>query len=190
MSATITVERRGTTVVVCINRPAVRKAVDPKNAQALFEAFVEFDKDDSAAHGHAMDMILTGRAVGAQEARMMGLANTVVPKGTAIEEAVAIADQIATFPQVCMRNDRASAYDSTTASNPSTAPIGSSNQFGVVSARLRTSSAPAAKLTCSASARESAVDRISPAAMPRSTAATNASSIIRCPCVSTARTFG
>ena len=219
MTDTTTVERRGTTVVVCINRPAVRNAVDPATAQALCEAFVEFDKDDSAlvavlagaggtfcagadlktvatgdfeipmpidvtidrhargpmgpsylrlskpvigaiaghavagglelacwcdrrvveedavfgvfcrrwgvplidggtvrlprivGHGHAMDMILTGRAVGAEEARMMGLANKVVPKGTAIEEAVAVANQIAKFPQICMRNDRASAYE-------------------------------------------------------------------------------
>ena len=219
MSDTITVEHRGTTVVVCIDRPQVRNAVDPKTAQALFEAFVAFDKDDSAqvavlagaggtfcagadlksvaagnfeiplpidvtvdrhargpmgpsylrlskpvigavaghavagglelacwcdmrvveedaifgvfcrrwgvplvdggtvrlprivGHGHAMDMILTGRSVGAEEARMMGLANKVVATGTAIEEAVAVAEQIAKFPQICMRNDRASAYE-------------------------------------------------------------------------------
>ncbi len=62
-------------------------------------------------HGHAMDMILTGRPVGAEEARMMGLATKVVAKGTAREEAVALAQQLAKFPQTCMRNDRASAYE-------------------------------------------------------------------------------
>ncbi len=61
-------------------------------------------------HGHAMDMILTGRPVDAAEAKVMGLANRVVPKGEARAQAVALAKQIAAFPQACMRNDRASAY--------------------------------------------------------------------------------
>lgn len=62
-------------------------------------------------HSNAMDMILTGRAVGAEEARMMGLANKVVAPGTARQEAIAIAKQIAAFPQLCMLNDRKSAYE-------------------------------------------------------------------------------
>ncbi|MEO1231239.1 MAG: crotonase/enoyl-CoA hydratase family protein [Myxococcota bacterium] len=62
-------------------------------------------------HGHAMDMILTGRPVDAQEARMMGLANKVVPKGMARQEAITLAEQLSRFPQTCMRNDRASAYE-------------------------------------------------------------------------------
>jgi enoyl-CoA hydratase len=57
----------------------------------------------------AMDMILTGRAVGADEALAMGLANRVVEDGQALEAAVALARQIAAFPQACMRNDRRSA---------------------------------------------------------------------------------
>lgn len=57
----------------------------------------------------AMDMILTGRPVAADEALSFGLANRVVPTGTALEEAVKLADQLAAFPQACMRNDRASA---------------------------------------------------------------------------------
>lgn len=61
--------------------------------------------------GHAMDMILTGRPVGAEEARMMGLANKVVATGTAREEAIALAEQLSRFPQTCLRNDRASAYE-------------------------------------------------------------------------------
>ncbi|KAF3901870.1 hypothetical protein AA313_de0210415 [Arthrobotrys entomopaga] len=60
--------------------------------------------------GRAMDMILTGRPVGAQEALAMGLANRVVPKGKALEEAEAIARQLLTFPQECMNLDRRSAY--------------------------------------------------------------------------------
>ncbi len=58
----------------------------------------------------ALDMILTGRPVGAQEALQMGLANRVVPTGTAREEAEKLAAQIAEFPQICMRSDRNAAY--------------------------------------------------------------------------------
>lgn len=59
----------------------------------------------------AMDMILTGRPVEAREALEMGLANRVVADGTALEAAVALARQIAGFPQGCMRNDRRAALD-------------------------------------------------------------------------------
>ncbi len=58
----------------------------------------------------AMDMILTGRSVYAEEALTMGLANYVVPAGTAREEAEKLAAKIAAWPQVCMRSDRESAY--------------------------------------------------------------------------------
>jgi enoyl-CoA hydratase len=58
----------------------------------------------------ALDMILTGRPVGAQEALQMGLANRVVPTGTAREEAEKLAAQIAEFPQICMRSDRNAVY--------------------------------------------------------------------------------
>ena len=60
--------------------------------------------------GHALDLILTGRAVGAQEALAMGLCNRVVPKGKAREEAQKLAHEIARFPQICLRVDRMSAY--------------------------------------------------------------------------------
>lgn len=59
----------------------------------------------------ALDMILTGRAVKAQEAFQMGLVNRVVEKGKALEEALALAAQISRFPQTCLRNDRLSAYE-------------------------------------------------------------------------------
>ncbi|KAH7406493.1 ClpP/crotonase-like domain-containing protein [Phaeosphaeria sp. MPI-PUGE-AT-0046c] len=61
--------------------------------------------------GRAMDLILTGRAVSAQEALAMGLANRVVPNGTAFEEAMKIAEQLVGFPQECMNRDRTSAYN-------------------------------------------------------------------------------
>ena len=57
----------------------------------------------------AMDLILTGRAVGAAEALEIGLANRVVADGQALAAALALARQIAAFPQQCLRNDRLSA---------------------------------------------------------------------------------
>lgn len=62
-------------------------------------------------HSRAMDMILTGRPVGAAEAQAMGLANRVVPKGQALEAALELARQLSAFPQLCMRNDRLSALE-------------------------------------------------------------------------------
>ena len=60
--------------------------------------------------GRALDMILTGRPVGAQEALAFGLANRVVPEGQARAEAERIAAEIARFPALCMKTDRMSAY--------------------------------------------------------------------------------
>ncbi|MFN3494787.1 MAG: crotonase/enoyl-CoA hydratase family protein [Hydrogenophaga sp.] len=60
--------------------------------------------------GHAMDLILTGRKVEAAEARAIGLANRVVPTGQARDAAVALAQQLAAFPQATMRADRESAH--------------------------------------------------------------------------------
>ncbi len=57
----------------------------------------------------AMDMILTGRGVKALEALSFGLANRVVTDGKALETALEMAEQMAAFPQACMRNDRISA---------------------------------------------------------------------------------
>ena len=61
--------------------------------------------------GRALDLILTGRAVGAGEALAMGLATRIVAKGEARAGAVALAEEIAAFPQVCMRHDRLSMYE-------------------------------------------------------------------------------
>jgi enoyl-CoA hydratase/carnithine racemase len=62
-------------------------------------------------HGRAMDLILTGRAVGAPEAFSMGLVNRVVPPGGARQAAVELAHQLAALPQVCLRSDRMSALE-------------------------------------------------------------------------------
>ncbi|WP_169569348.1 crotonase/enoyl-CoA hydratase family protein [Sneathiella limimaris] len=61
-------------------------------------------------HSRALDMILTGREVDAAEAFDIGLANRVVAEGTAFEEAFNLAEQIAEFPQTCMRVDRNTSY--------------------------------------------------------------------------------
>jgi enoyl-CoA hydratase len=61
-------------------------------------------------HSHALDLILSGRPVSGEEARLMGLANRLVEPGKALEEALALARQLAAFPQHCLRSDRLSSY--------------------------------------------------------------------------------
>ncbi len=213
MSADMTsvrVERNGAVTTVILDRPHARNAVDGPTAMALFHAFEEFDRDESASvavlwgdhgtfcagadlkaigtpdsnpthrtgpgpmgpsrmvlskpviaavsgyavagglelalwcdlrvaeedavfgvfcrrwgvplidggtvrlprligHSRAMDLILTGRAVDAQEALAIGLANRVVPRGQARRAAEQLAGELAALPQGCLRSDRLSA---------------------------------------------------------------------------------
>jgi enoyl-CoA hydratase len=60
----------------------------------------------------AMDLVLTGRPVSAEEALSMGLVNRVVPTGLALPEAVRLARALSALPQLCLRNDRLSMLES------------------------------------------------------------------------------
>lgn len=210
MTEPVRIERNGPVTTVVINRPAARNAVNGPTAAALYDAFEEFDRDDTASvavlwgdngtfcagadlkafgtpdanavhrtgpgpmgptrmvltkpviaavsgyavagglelaiwcdlrvaeedavfgvfcrrwgvplidggtvrlprligHSRAMDMILTGRAVAADEALAIGLANRVVPNGQSRQAAEEMAAQLAALPQQCLRADRLSA---------------------------------------------------------------------------------
>jgi enoyl-CoA hydratase len=61
--------------------------------------------------GRALDLILSGREVGAEEALAMGLVNRIVPDGTALDHAVEWGRELAALPQTCLRNDRRSTLD-------------------------------------------------------------------------------
>ncbi|MBA3531225.1 MAG: crotonase/enoyl-CoA hydratase family protein [Ardenticatenales bacterium] len=60
--------------------------------------------------GWALDLILTGRRINVSEALAMGLINRIVPQGKSLDQALALAQQIALFPQVCVRQDRLAVY--------------------------------------------------------------------------------
>jgi len=62
-------------------------------------------------HSRAMDLILTGRAVGAAEAERIGLANRLAPQGEALKVALELAASLSKFPQRCLRTDRRSALE-------------------------------------------------------------------------------
>ena len=61
--------------------------------------------------GRALDMLISGRAVPAEEALAWGLCTRVVPRGSARAAAEELARQVAEFPQIAMRSDRRSAYE-------------------------------------------------------------------------------
>jgi enoyl-CoA hydratase len=61
--------------------------------------------------GRALEIILTGRPVRAEEARAMGLVNEIVPPGQALRRALELAHEIAAFPQACLKSDRQAVYE-------------------------------------------------------------------------------
>jgi enoyl-CoA hydratase len=61
--------------------------------------------------GRALDLVLTGREVAAEEARQMGLVDRVVPTGTARQAAEALAHELSALPQACLRQDRLSVLE-------------------------------------------------------------------------------
>jgi enoyl-CoA hydratase len=73
----------------------------------------------------AMDMVLTGRAVGAREAFEMGLVNRVVPDGSSLAVACELARSLAAFPQTCLREDRLSLLEQAGLDEPT----GMANEF-------------------------------------------------------------
>ncbi|MFT7130812.1 MAG: enoyl-CoA hydratase [Gammaproteobacteria bacterium] len=62
-------------------------------------------------HSHAMDLILTGRGVSGDEAKQIGIANRLTEKGEALNAAIALAKELCSFPQKCLRSDRISSYE-------------------------------------------------------------------------------
>ena len=90
---------------------------------------------------HALDMILTGRPVGAEEALRMGLANRVVPTGESLAAARELAATLARFPQGALRGDRRSAYEQL----PLSLEAALANEFRIGAASLAEAQAGASR---------------------------------------------
>lgn len=99
-------------------------------------------------HSRALDMILTGRAVGASEALDWGLANRLCPSGQAAPEAVELASQLAGLPQGCLRSDRRSSYEQW--GLPLEAAMGNEVRHGLGTLRSGESRAGAARFAAGA----------------------------------------
>ena len=69
-------------------------------------------------HSHALDLILTGRGVSGEEALRIGLANRLVAKGSSLDHATRLAQEIAGLPQAALRSDRLSSYEQWSLSVP------------------------------------------------------------------------
>lgn len=92
-------------------------------------------------HSRAMDLILTGRGVGAEEAAAMGLVNLVAEPGTALDTARSLAHRLAVLPQECLRQDRLSVLQQWSLAEPDA--LANEYRHGLVS--LRSESAAGAR---------------------------------------------
>ncbi len=106
----------------------------------------------------ALDLILTGRPVAAEEALAMGLVNRVVPRGQARQAAETLAEELARFPQECLRGDRHSAYEQFDL----TWEEALANEFQHGLASLRAESAAGARLFAQGSGRHGSFDLKTP----------------------------
>jgi enoyl-CoA hydratase len=87
--------------------------------------------------GRALDLILTGRPVDAEEALAIGFANRVVPPGQARAAAEELAAELARFPQDCLRSDRASVYEALGTSGSDALAIEFAHGQGVLTGALQ-----------------------------------------------------
>ncbi len=99
-------------------------------------------------HGRAMDLILTGRGVKADEALAIGLVDRVVPSGQALTAAIELATSIAAFPQTCVRSDRASAIGQWSLDEP--AALAAEHDLGLATIHSGESQAGAARFAAGA----------------------------------------
>ncbi|MEU5406761.1 crotonase/enoyl-CoA hydratase family protein [Nocardia asteroides] len=81
--------------------------------------------------GHAMDLILTGRPVYAEEALRIGLINRITPPGQALDHALTLAHELTRFPQTCLRHDRLSALEQEGLTE--TAALANEHEHGAIS---------------------------------------------------------
>src|SRR5947207_1635600 len=104
MGDQVTYERRGAAAILTIDRPERRWGVPliDGGTQRLPRI---------VGLGRALDIILTGRMVPAEEARAVGLVTEIVPPGRHLERALEYAEALAAFPQVTMLADRRSALE-------------------------------------------------------------------------------
>jgi enoyl-CoA hydratase len=99
-------------------------------------------------HGRAMDLILTGRGVGAEEALAIGLVDRVVEPGDARAAAVRLGHELAALPQACLRSDRRSAIDQW--SLDTTAALAHETELGLGTIRSGETAAGAARFAAGA----------------------------------------